>query len=64
MDERYTDQAREDFDHDVRASRDLEDDLRGEKDGGPFENEAEEDLELEALKEYEDSNKKYGRTEI
>lgn len=51
------DTQREDFNADVEAERRLEDDLNAEHE--PFASEAEEDLEVEAVKADEESRQKY-----
>lgn len=53
------DPQKEDFNADVEANRRLEEDLNDEHDGGPFASEAEEDLEIEAVKAEEESRQKY-----
>lgn len=55
------DLQREDFNADVEADRRLAEDLNTEHEGdlAPFASQAEEDLEIEAVKQEEESRRKY-----
>lgn len=53
------DLQREDFDADVKEQQNADEDYKKDQEGEPFENEAEQDLEVEEIKAFVKSQQKY-----